>query len=225
MHREDKLQTSARIQRCRNNKGAEMKESWWVLVLLGVAWPQALLAKERTLSQHQRHLAWQAKQEQIRLDPEQSRVEEVNRYFNRAIRYTDDKSYWHEDDYWATPGETIGHGHGDCEDYAIAKYFSLRQLNVAQDKLKLFYVEARPGGSSGTIALEHVVLAYYPAPAEEPLILDNLVSTLYRASQRPDLTPLFSFDTEGIRVGTQHLSTDQLPPWHRVLTRIQSQRD
>ena len=40
-------------------------------------------------------------------------------------------------DYWATPIEFMGTGAGDCEDYAIAKYFSLINLGIPEDKLRI----------------------------------------------------------------------------------------
>ncbi|WP_237707120.1 transglutaminase-like cysteine peptidase [Pseudoalteromonas sp. BSi20652] len=46
---------------------------------------------------------------------------------------------WKQNDYWTTPLETLGRGLGDCEDYAIAKYISLRALGVIDDKLRLIY--------------------------------------------------------------------------------------
>ena len=45
-------------------------------------------------------------------------------------------------DYWETPVEALWKGAGDCEDYAIAKYFSLRHLGVSSDKLRITYVKA-----------------------------------------------------------------------------------
>ncbi|MDM8349520.1 transglutaminase-like cysteine peptidase [Pseudomonas sp. sp1636] len=49
---------------------------------------------------------------------------------------------WGERDYWATPIEALVKGAADCEDYSLAKYFSLRQLGVPTGKLRLTYVKA-----------------------------------------------------------------------------------
>ena len=54
-----------------------------------------------------------------------ARLDGVNRFFNRRIAFRDDLQVWHVEDYWASPLETLQQGMGDCEDFAIAKYFSL----------------------------------------------------------------------------------------------------
>ncbi len=53
------------------------------------------------------------------------------------------------------PLEFLGSNAGDCEDFTIAKYFSLLELGVSDKKLRLVYVK--------TIELNqfHMVLAYY----------------------------------------------------------------
>ena len=100
-------------------------------------------------------------------------------------------------DYWASPLQALGKGMGDCEDYSLAKYFSLVSMGMPIAKLRLVYVRAQIGGQSQA----HMVLAYYPAPGAEPMILDNLVSEVRPASQRPDLEPVFSFNSEGLWQG------------------------
>ena len=60
--------------------------------------------------------------------PEQQQILIVNNFFARNLRYQTDIQLWKQNDYWATPLETLGRGFGDCEDYAIAKYISLRAL-------------------------------------------------------------------------------------------------
>ena len=56
----------------------------------------------------------------------------INRFFNR-FDFVDDLVHWNEKDYWATPIEFISTGAGDCEDYTIAKYFSLIELGVPEN--------------------------------------------------------------------------------------------
>lgn len=55
---------------------------------------------------------------------EGTKLQAVNDFFNRHIVFDDDLNIWRQSDYWATPLETIGRGRGDCEDFAIAKYYS-----------------------------------------------------------------------------------------------------
>ena len=58
--------------------------------------------------------------------PEREQLTAVNRFFNQQLSFRDDTRIWRQTDYWATPVESLVKGAGDCEDYALAKYFSLR---------------------------------------------------------------------------------------------------
>ncbi|BAK78562.1 protein of unknown function [Pseudogulbenkiania sp. NH8B] len=129
---------------------------------------------------------------------ENAKVIEVNGFFNRRILFRDDTIVWHQDDYWATPIETLGKGAGDCEDFVIAKYMTLTLLGIPAAKFRLTYVRALLGGPGSTLSQAHMVLAYYPTPEGEPLVLDNLITDIKPASQRPDLVPVFSFNNDGV---------------------------
>lgn len=129
---------------------------------------------------------------------EQSKLKEINEFFNRKVRWETDQAIWGQNDYWATPVEMLMKAIGDCEDYAIAKYFSLKYVGVPVSKLRITYVKAKIGGPSSTLTQAHMVLTYYATPDAEPLVLDNLISEIRPASRRPDLAPVFSFNTEGV---------------------------
>lgn len=140
----------------------------------------------------QRIDAWQnllASQKQV---SELEQLNVVNQFFNRELRYAEDIDLWHEVDYWATPIEALWKGAGDCEDYAIAKYFSLRRLGVPSEKLLITYVKAI------RLNRAHMVLTYYSTPEAMPLVLDSLVNEIKPASQRPDLLPVYAFNGEGL---------------------------
>ena len=107
---------------------------------------------------------------------------------------------WGQLDYWASPLEMLGKGQGDCEDYATAKYFTLVASGLPAAKLRLVYVRAQLGGPGGPTQA-HMVLAYYAEPDAQPLILDNLINEIRPAERRPDLTPVFSFNAEGLWQG------------------------
>jgi len=148
---------------------------------------------------------------------------QVNQFFNRNVRYTEDNILWKKSDYWATPVEMMGMRAGDCEDYTIAKYLSLLQLGFANEQLRLIYVKAQIGGPQSKIFQAHMVLGYYPTPDAIPLILDSLVSTIESANNRPDLHPVFSFNSEGLWVGNQSTSADptaRLSRWRDLLARV-----
>ena len=119
------------------------------------------------------------------------KLELINRFFNQ-ITFISDEQHWQREDYWATPLEMLATNGADCEDYSIAKYFTLRELGIADEQLKITYVKAL------RLNQAHMVLAYYPYPGAEPLILDNLINDILPASERPDLAPVYSFNGEGL---------------------------
>jgi predicted transglutaminase-like cysteine proteinase len=131
----------------------------------------------------------------------EDKLRRVNEFFNRRIFFADDQEVWGQSDYWATPMEFLAKGRGDCEDFTIAKYFTLLNAGITDEQLRLVYVKAKIGGPNSSMVQAHMVLAYYPAPNAEPLILDNLITDIRPASRRPDLTPVFSFNSQGIWQG------------------------
>lgn len=161
--------------------------------------------------------------------PENEQLTRINDFFNRRIVFLDDTVVWGKTDYWATPLETLGRGQGDCEDFAIAKYVSLRSLGVPLDKLRLTYVRAQIGGAGSGISQAHMVLTYYSSPSAEPLILDNLIGDIRPASRRNDLFPVFSFNSEGLWVGSgpsekpSGSPTARLSRWRDLIERMQAE--
>jgi predicted transglutaminase-like cysteine proteinase len=161
--------------------------------------------------------------------PEKSKLKKINDFINRRVGFEDDLSIWNQSDYWATPLETIGQGRGDCEDFAIIKYYSLKEAGVPPAKLRLVYVKARLESPGGPYLQAHMVLAYYPTPNAEPLVLDNLVPEIRPASQRRDLQPMFSFNSEAIWSGVAGNSakgaggTGQLSRWQDLLQRARNE--
>lgn len=156
--------------------------------------------------------------------PEAEKLKRVNDFFNRRISFDDDMSVWGQSDYWATPIELIGQGRGDCEDYSIAKYYSLLELGIPINKLRLVYVKATQNNDGTMIQVAHMVLAYYPAPTADPVILDNLNTNLLPASKRADLLPIFSFNGAGLWMGTGNTSSkSNLSRWQDLLTRARAE--
>ena len=125
-------------------------------------------------------------------DDERAQLERVNHFINRSVSFVSDQQAWGADDYWATPAQTLRLGQGDCEDFAIAKYFSLVRMGVPSEKLRLTFVKALKQNQA------HMVLAYYPSASEQPLILDNLDPRIRPASERGDLLPVYSFNNHGV---------------------------
>lgn len=115
------------------------------------------------------------------------KLEKVNKFFN-YFRFVDDIRLWGVKNYWATPIEFIGVNGGDCEDYSIAKYYTLLELGVPDEKMRITMVKAL------RLNQYHMVLAYYETPGSVPLILDNIDGKIKPATKRNDLLPVYSFN-------------------------------
>ncbi len=155
----EEQQSISAVRHVYGHRAAERAEGWRELVRLG---------------QRQR---WEEAQS----------LRTVNDFFNRLL-FIDDVKLWGQTDYWAIPLEFLGAAGGDCEDYSIAKYFTLRELGIPEEKLRMVYVKAL------RYQQFHMVVAYYAAPSAVPLILDNIDGSIKLATQRPDLVPIFSFN-------------------------------
>ncbi|WP_347903078.1 cysteine protease LapG [Pseudomonas purpurea] len=170
----------------------------------------------------QRVDAWQHLLATQKQTPELEQLKVVNLFFNKQMRYVEDIDLWHVEDYWETPIEALWKGAGDCEDYAIAKYFSLRHLGVSSDKLRITYVKALRQNRA------HMVLTYYSSPNAMPLVLDSLIDAIQPASQRTDLLPVYSFNAEGLWLtgakGNKKVGdTKRLSRWQDVLKKMQAE--
>lgn len=171
--------------------------------------------------------AWRAALGSLQGQPEAEQLRSTNDFFNRQVQFLDDIVVWQQKDYWATPLEMLAKRAGDCEDFVIAKYLSLRQLGIADDKLRLIYVRARIGGEYSSLTQAHMVLGYYETPTSEPLVLDNLVGDIQPASRRTDLFPVFSFNSSGLWVGGASTAsarpTERLSRWRDLLARLRDE--
>lgn len=148
------------------------------------------------------------------------KVVEVNAFFNR-LKYVSDSVLWKRNDYWATPEEFLQLGAGDCEDFAIAKYFALLELGVEESKLRMAEVRALE------LKQPHMVLLYFDArPGDEsPLVLDNLTSLLLPLSERVDLSLWNSFNRHGFWLPASDRDSGavaglKVPKWEELMSRI-----
>ncbi|KZN18772.1 MULTISPECIES: cysteine protease LapG [Pseudomonas] len=152
--------------------------------------------------------------------PEREQLNVVNRFFNQQLNFQDDMHIWRQTDYWATPVESLIKAAGDCEDYALAKYFSLRHLGIPSEKLRITYVKALSQNQA------HMVLTFYSSPTADPLVLDNLIGEIRPASQRKDLLPVYAFNAEGLYLpgahgGKRSSDSKKLSRWQDVLQKMQ----
>ena len=147
------------------------------------------------------------------------KLEKVNEFFNK-VQFIDDQLLWKQSDYWATPVEFLAENGGDCEDFSIAKYFTLKKMGVEEEKLNMTYVKALKLNQA------HMVVTYFETPDAEPLVLDNLNPEILAASRRTDLMPVFSFNGSGLWLakvrshGKRIGSSDRYTRWMDLLGRL-----
>jgi predicted transglutaminase-like cysteine proteinase len=110
----------------------------------------------------------------------------VNRFLNEWRYKPDDQNYGRRD-YWATPLEFLRRS-GDCEDYAIAKYVTLRELGFTPEQLRLAVVRDVARN------LAHAVLAVYLD--DQVYVLDNLTTAVLPQERISHYVPYYSINEE-----------------------------
>jgi predicted transglutaminase-like cysteine proteinase len=179
------------------------------------------IAKQYGEYPKRRLIAWQNIIKENQNNDELKKLEAVNVFFN-LLDYRTDISQWGREDYWATPLEFLVAGGGDCEDFTVAKYFTLLELGVSDDKLLLTYVKHLQ------LNVGHMVLSYYPTPDSIPLILDNYNKEILPADKRTDLQPIYGFNGKGLwaakqlGVGNKIGQASDLKRWSDLEDRIKS---
>ncbi len=111
----------------------------------------------------------------------------VNSHFNR-MPYSADEANWQQTDYWTTPHQFVQHG-GDCEDYAIAKYFALRQLGFDADSLRIVIAVDERRRVLHAVLVVHV--------QGETFLLDSLQPDVGTPEDATQYTPLMSLNEHG----------------------------
>lgn len=112
----------------------------------------------------------------------------VNRTVNGAMNYEEDEAVWGTSDYWATPSEMARKGAGDCEDFAIAKYWALRNLGVPDDKLQLVLLQDTRRQLFHAVLIAHTGSGAY--------VLDNVSNRLLVDTDIAQYQPIMSFTGE-----------------------------
>ena len=199
-------------------------------VVVGLAATDLDRLQQLALSRYNAEVAhgvgeWRVMLSSAQKQSEQDKLERVNLFFNRRIRWVDDRVLWQQEDYWASLLETLAQGAGDCEDFAIAKYVSLLLAGVPESKLRLTYVRMVRQPQAEPEA--HMILAYYAEPSSEPLILDNYDTEIKSAVRRPDLTPVYAFNATRLWFRGPNPSTSdptaRISRWRDVLARMQAE--
>ncbi|MDE7241773.1 MAG: transglutaminase-like cysteine peptidase [Desulfovibrio sp.] len=111
----------------------------------------------------------------------------VNTFWN-TWPYREDMVNWGKPDYWAIPAQFLKKS-GDCEDYAIAKYFTLRELGFPPEDMRIVVLR-------DTIRnLAHAVLVVYLDG--EAYVLDNLSNVVQPHSRLRNYNPQYSVNENG----------------------------
>jgi predicted transglutaminase-like cysteine proteinase len=149
----------------------------------------------------------------------------ANEFINRN-QLAPSQDYQDNSNYRATPLEFLILGSGDSEDFAIAKYITLREMGVEASKLRLTYSQSIEDDSY------QMILAYYQSPDKEPLLLDNIENQIRPASANKDIRPLYSFRSKDILLIHSAIKMDlemQSSPskevsrqWHKFVNKMQS---
>lgn len=142
-----------------------------------------------------------------------SRVGEINRAINLAIRPMSDLAQYGVPDLWTAPIQTLTAGAGDCEDYAIAKYVALEEVGVAGEDLRLVVVRDTRRRE------DHAVVAV--RLDGRWLVLDNRWLALVEDVELENYLPMFGMNREGVRrfVAAAQQGLRMLFPAHADLCR------
>ena len=151
-------------------------------------WISVFERLDNTLKNEESHTAltaWQSDLDDFRGLPLSVMTEKVNKYINQYPYITDTQN-WAKSDYWATPLEFFERG-GDCEDFAIAKYASLRMLGVPEERLRLAIVHDKKKN------IPHAILIVYGD--QGPMVLDNQRKKMMQANKVNRYKPIYSINS------------------------------
>ena len=118
--------------------------------------------------------------------PLTQQLKAVNHYANRK-RYILDIDNYGSEDYWAVAREFL-YNHGDCEDYAITKLFSLRWLGFPEDALRIVVLQ------DTNLRIPHAVLAV--AAQDDIMILDNQIQEVISHNDIVHYAPVYSINEQ-----------------------------
>jgi predicted transglutaminase-like cysteine proteinase len=161
-------------------------------------WLEALDRNRREAGQTKRSCAeigmnrcnagtWQAMIEPLQGRKPSDVLRTVNQFFNK-YPYILDSVNWGVEDYWESPGEFLSKA-GDCEDYAIIKYMTLKRLGIDPARMRIVAV------NDSNLGAGHAVLAVYVE--ERIFILDNQINDVIDSSKILHYEPIYSINESG----------------------------
>ena len=141
-------------------------------------------------------------------------VLEVNESVNRTPSAPDDM-IWGKEDHWATPKEFYANGAGDCEDYAISKYFALREAGIPASRMLLAVGEIDDGDS-----VHAVLFVTY----KETFVLDNIIERVTPINEYIDFKVMYKFNEDWLYINNMKLKPNYLLKWNSVLRRMAAEK-
>jgi predicted transglutaminase-like cysteine proteinase len=120
---------------------------------------------------------------------EKTRLDAINRYVNRRVRFVDDRRQFGRADVWSTANSTLSRGRGDCEDYAIAKIEMLRSAGISDRNLYLVVLKDLVRRADHAVAVVRSGNHMY--------VLDNGTDELLDSDQVSDYRPILTFSAYG----------------------------
>lgn len=133
--------------------------------------------------------SWRQMVVSVRGQDEMTMLNTVNTFFNRWTYISDIENY-RVSEYWASPLEFMAKG-GDCEDFAIAKYVTLKLMGYQDRSLRIMAVMDNARGGMG-----HAVLSV--AVRGSIMVLDNRSTVVYDNTAQTDYVPRFAVNESGI---------------------------
>ncbi len=130
---------------------------------------------------------WQELIESLKGQPKKVQLNRINTYMN-LYRYIMDPINWGIKDYWEIPKEFFGR-FGDCEDYAIVKYFSLRALGWKASDMKIVVLQDL------NLRIAHAILAVKHDNKE--FVLDNQIGLVVDSKRIRHYRPIYSVNEQG----------------------------
>lgn len=133
-----------------------------------------------------RVMMWKEEIRRLRGKSAREQIAGINDFLNQ-VPYVEDIDNYGKSDYWATPIEFLTRG-GDCEDFAIAKYASLRALGFSTDQLRIAIVKDRKKND-----IMHAILVVYSDDGD--FVLDNQDKQVEPMQQVSRYEPIFSINS------------------------------
>ncbi len=130
---------------------------------------------------------WKELIDSVRTQEPMAQLKRINGFMNRS-RYIVDPINWGVKDYWATPRQFFKK-FGDCEDYAIAKYLTLRRLGWDADKMRILVLQDL------NLRIAHAVLLV--RLDDKYMLLDNQLSIVVDSTRVKHYKPIYSVNENG----------------------------